>query len=419
MNELNRIADLQGVETAMRKELERIAEGYIVVGYLLKKTRDEELFREKGYKDVFDFAKQTFNISRTWANRFMQINDTYSIDGNSPEIQEKYKGYGSSKLSEMLTLPEESREEVPQSATVKEIREAKEVIRQTEDRYSPQLSLCDVAPVNTEAGADFEGEEKWINTLIYEFFKGEGKPCFEKMDRWLRSDEAADSGKIERDVMSIVAPTKFRMLRMQKANALFGESTIKIMPYNGQGEKETHSYMDFAKAFERMFYPEGMDKTDAEAYESVYEEALREKKEREVIKAEKLKKTEPQKAEKKKEPDTADRRSEEKREEQTKEEAEEPERKMPEPAEEKEEQIPGQMEVTDFPELMPELDMNHPEEPVMHEITEEVIQEGERITDILKSGDPDKVMKLIRKEFPEPEQGWEAWAEKVVNLGEH
>ena len=77
------------------------------------------------------------------------------------------------------------------------------------------------------------------------------------------------------------------------------------------------------------------------------------------------------------------------------------------------------MEVTDFPELMPELDMNPPEEPVMHEITEEVIQEGERITDILKSGDPDKVMKLIRKEFPEPEQGWEAWAEKVVNLSEH
>ena len=55
----------------------------------------------------------------------------------------------------------------------------------------------------------------------------------------------------------------------------------------------------------------------------------------------------------------------------------------------------------------------------MHEITEEVIQEWERITDILKSGDPDKVMKLIRKEFPEPEQGWEAWAEKVVNLSEH
>ena len=80
---------------------------------LLKKTRDAEFYKEKGYADVFEFAKETFNISRTWAIRFMQINDTYSIDGNSPEIQEKYRGYGSSKLSEMLALPEEVREVVP------------------------------------------------------------------------------------------------------------------------------------------------------------------------------------------------------------------------------------------------------------------------------------------------------------------
>ena len=330
MNEISLIKDLQGVEVAMRKELEHIAEGYIVVGYLLKKTRDEELFREKGYVDVFDFAKQTFNISRTWAVRFMQINDTYSIDGNSPEIQEKYRGYGSSKLSEMLTLPEEIREEVPKSATVKEIREAKEIIRETEDRYSPQMSLCDVAPENTEAGANFDGEEKWIKTLVHEFFKGEGKPCFEKMDRWLRSDEAADAGKIEQEVMAIVAPTKFRMFRMRKANALFGETTIKIMPYNGQGESETHSYLDFAKTFEKMFYPDGITGKDSEAYEAVYGETIRDQEETVT-----------------------------------------------------EEQIPGQMEVKDYPELMPKNvpDMN----PPVHEITEDVIQEGEMVRDILKS----------------------------------
>ena len=120
MEELQTISTLQGVEIALRKELEHIAEGYIKVGYLLKKTRDAEFYKEKGYADVFEFAKETFNISRTWAIRFMQINDTYSIDGNSPEIQEKYRGYGSSKLSEMLALPEEVREVVPRDATVRE-----------------------------------------------------------------------------------------------------------------------------------------------------------------------------------------------------------------------------------------------------------------------------------------------------------
>ncbi|MFR3571810.1 MAG: hypothetical protein ACLTUZ_11325 [Sellimonas intestinalis] len=164
MEELQTISTLQGVEIALRKELEHIAEGYIKVGYLLKKTRDAEFYKEKGYADVFEFAKETFNISRTWAIRFMQINDTYSIDGNSPEIQEKYRGYGSSKLSEMLALPEEVREVVPRDATVREIREVKEVIRETEDRYSPQMSLCDIAPEeHQEAGQR--------HCVVYEFSK--------------------------------------------------------------------------------------------------------------------------------------------------------------------------------------------------------------------------------------------------------
>ena len=86
MEELQTISTLQGVEIALRKELEHIAEGYIKVGYLLKKTRDAEFYKEKGYADVFEFAKETFNISRTWAIRFMQINDTYSIDGNMAAV---------------------------------------------------------------------------------------------------------------------------------------------------------------------------------------------------------------------------------------------------------------------------------------------------------------------------------------------
>ena len=72
---------------------------------------------------------------------------------------------------------------------------------------------------------------------------------------------------------------------------------------------------------------------------------------------------------------------------------------MEEPKE-PEEQIPGQMEVEDYPELMPDPVMNLPEEEKqVHEITEEVVQEGEVIEDILKSGDPEKIIQLLKKEF--------------------
>lgn len=263
-----------------------------------------------------------------------------------------------------------------------EIREVKEVIRETEDRYSPQMSLCDIAPE--------EHQGSWTETLVYEFFKGEGKGCFEKMHKWIWEDEPKEESVINREIMGIVAPTKFRMFRMQFANALFSEFQIRIMPYNGRGEPEEISYLELAKTFEQTFYPEGRKTSDSEAYERVYQMPLREKKEREVLKTEPLKKkAEPAKAQ---------------------ETLEEPK--------ETEEQIPGQMEVEDYPELMPDAPaMNLPEEEKqVHEITEEVVQEGEVIEDILKSGDPEKIMQLLKKEFAWPKGGWDNWKKKVITL---
>ena len=170
------------------------------------------------------------------------------------------------------------------------------------------------------------------------------------------------------------------MFRMQFANALFSEFQIRIMPYNGRGEPEEMSYLELAKTFEQTFYPEGRKTSDSEAYERVYQVPLREKKEREVLKTEPLKKkAEPAKAQ---------------------ETLEEPK--------ETEEQIPGQMEVEDYQELMPDA-------PVIN-LPEEEKQEGEVIEDILKSGDSEKIIQLLKKEFAWPKGGWDNWKKKVITL---
>ena len=244
------------------------------------------------------------------------------------------------------------------------------------------MSLCDIAPE--------EHHGSWTETLVYEFFKGEGKGCFEKMAKWIWADESKEASTINRKIMGIVAPTKFRMFRMQFANALFSEFQIRIMPYNGRGEPEEMSYLELAKTFEQTFYPEGRKTSDSEAYERVYQVPLREKKEREVLKTEPLKKkAEPAKAQ---------------------ETLEEPK--------ETEEQIQGQMEVEDYQELMPDAPViNLPEEEKqVHEITEEVVQEWEVIEDILKSGDSEKIIQLLKKEFAWPKGGWDNWKKKVITL---
>ena len=74
-----------------------------------------------------------------------------------------------------------------------------------------------------------------------------------KMHKWIWEDEPKEESVINREIMGIVAPTKFRMFRMQFANALFSEFQIRIMPYNGRGEPEEISYLELAKTFEQTF----------------------------------------------------------------------------------------------------------------------------------------------------------------------
>lgn len=272
MKEIRAIGNIDDMTDIIKSELENIAEGFIAVGYYLKKTRDDELYKQKGFSSIYEYAKSMFGIGRTTAIRFMEINDTYSVGGYSPQIEVRYRGYGSSKLTEMLGLPEEIREAVPVEATVKDIREAKGVVKETEKHYYPQMELCDVAPKTEEI------MESWPRKLVREFFR-ENKNAFEKMVDWVRKDIVTKG--IEEDVLAIVNPTKFKMLRFSTANVMMQEKVITVMPYRNQGEKETFGYIEFAKAFEELFFPNYPDVSESmhKIYEREYGVAADEKKE--------------------------------------------------------------------------------------------------------------------------------------------
>lgn len=351
MREVRAIDNLDDMTNIIKNELENIAEGFVSVGYYLKKTRDDNLYKQKGYVSIFDYAEDVFGIKRSTATRFMQINDTYSVDGYSPQLEIKYRGYGSSKLTEMLGLPEEIRDTVPVETTVKDIRKAKAVVKETEHHYGDQMELCDVAP-------KMEKKVSWTNLLVKEFFK-ENKKAFEQMVDLIRKDALRDKERIEEDILAIVNPTKFKMFRLPTANVLMLEKTLQVMPYRDQGEKETFGYLEFAEAFKEVFYPEYPDVSQQinTIYEKEYGELLYEKKESST----------PVPAEEKKDDSGSARKVETKKEtvkksdtaqtkaKPPKETATENPNKPVEEVKETENQIPGQTELTrDFPEYCPE-----------------------------------------------------------------
>ena len=106
----------------IRTNIESAARSFIAIGYYLKFIRDGELYREEGHESIWDFAMAEYGISKSTASRYMSMNDRFSLDGNSPIVDQKYKDFEKSKLQEMLSLTDEQLEQVTPEMRVQEIR---------------------------------------------------------------------------------------------------------------------------------------------------------------------------------------------------------------------------------------------------------------------------------------------------------
>lgn len=129
----------------IRTKLQETAQNFVYIGYRLKQIRDSKML--DGAADIFEFAQNEYGLSKSSVSRFIAINEKFSEDGNSLELKEEYKRFSSSKLSEMLTLPDSECQLITEKTTIKEIRELKSFDRQevpqnqSEVVYSP-LQKC-------------------------------------------------------------------------------------------------------------------------------------------------------------------------------------------------------------------------------------------------------------------------------------
>lgn len=188
----------------IRRKLQETAGNFVHIGYRLKQIRDSGMY--DGCQDIFEFAQKEYGLSKSTVSRFIAINEKFSEGGNSLELRAEFRGIGSSKLSEMLTLPDADCMLITERTTVKEIRELKEFNRQevpADALEEMPESCCDVATespeaiVNTEAEADPETPEKALgqqendNTVrtytplqkcIIDFFSGRRQALCQVMD---------------------------------------------------------------------------------------------------------------------------------------------------------------------------------------------------------------------------------------------
>lgn len=136
----------------MDVEIKEAAQGFVRIGYLLKMARDTDVLKESGYNSVSAFAQAEYGLTRDVVSRYIAINDKFSENGYSDKLQEKYEGFGVSKLAEMLTMSDEALEQVTPDMTRKEIIEIKKESQkeETAERRNEEENFQE------EAGQDHE-----------------------------------------------------------------------------------------------------------------------------------------------------------------------------------------------------------------------------------------------------------------------
>lgn len=123
-------------KTALDTEMNKAAESFVKIGYLLKIARDTDILAESGYNSLTEFAQAEYNLDKSQVSRFIAINDNYSVDGYSDRLRTEYTGYGYSKLAMMLTLPAAVVSELTPSYSKSDIQVLKDEVA-AEEAISP------------------------------------------------------------------------------------------------------------------------------------------------------------------------------------------------------------------------------------------------------------------------------------------
>ncbi len=294
-SEMTEWQNYESFKAELDGELQKTAEGFVRIGYLLKVARDTNVLANSGYKSVAEFAEAEYNLDKTQVSRFIAINDRYSEGGYSDHLLPEWQGYGYAKLTIMMQIPETIAVELSPSYTKAEIQAIKEEVDEEKKVSDIEVAL-ERSTTNLE---DLNLIEKVLFVLMNE--ENEWKLFTKLWDKF-------QTGLDEYAVKAILAPsgekvysvkipgTRRVMLILDDAKETFTVSNVRT------GEKETGTWTDLLEAVYHMVDSEA--ETAGEAWTWIYnkpwpgdkvapvqQEAPQQKKESKVRKAEKPKKT--------------------------------------------------------------------------------------------------------------------------------
>lgn len=199
-------------KTEIRENLGGIVKSFVQIGWQLTRIDRSGAYRMDGYKSIAEFAKSEYDMNPTGVSRFMSVYETYSVEGDTPELKEQYKDFKFSQLTEMLQLEECDRRIFRPETKREDIREFKAFARENENNPEDLLNWKDA-----------KTPEEKLKATVLEFFR-EKKGLLDKVF----SSEAYRSGDIK-GIVEIINPSGNMSYRKGTIFMMFYGSDEKIM----------------------------------------------------------------------------------------------------------------------------------------------------------------------------------------------
>jgi len=227
-------------------ELKKTAEGFVRIGYLLKVARDTSILAESGYDNVVDFARAEYGIDKTQVSRFIHINDKFSQGGYAPELKEEYQGFGYAKLSIMLSLPDSVNEELTPDFSKSEVQQVK-------DEIDEEKKTTDIEVMLEEKDSVQQSFDTNLEKAVYQL----GKDAPEVYKRlWESAVKNGESGKHfienlipdEKAMYIVRIPGAGRCMLSMKAE----EDTVKLINIRDSSANETYTKQELEDALKKM-----------------------------------------------------------------------------------------------------------------------------------------------------------------------
>lgn len=363
MNEVLYTKTFNEWQQELDTELVKSAESFVKIGYLLKVARDTDILANTGYANVVEFAKARYGLDKTQVSRFIHINDRFSEDGNSAELQDRYKGMGYAKLTIMLQLPDEINEEISADFSKSEIEDIKKEIDEEN-----KISDIEVWMEGTQEDAEKYNE---LGQVMYQLLHDMPELFIKIAQSSIETEELmnvlAPSGEM---IYSVRIPGTGRLMLSIKVNT--GRITITNVR---SMEKTEWNIEDLAESVINIFSMAADTEDSAKAWTSIFKEEYPKKTEIAPVQQEKPVQRKEKKVQKAK-----------------------IEKPKPQSVEEntEEEQIPGQDSVLNHPEYLPENGNNKAD-------STENVQETDTFVDKQQEKPPYSEKVSVEEEKTEPE----------------